>query len=142
MTQMLVEVQEAEKGLSAFGRFLQWIKKNDRLGYEDRVAAVSSVLAAAIKTRQYLRDKAAITQNEMWERENEISSLWLAASQQVGRFDKKLGEECLVKAYGWGTGVWDHPSFEIVPRRVEEVLANALRLNREYAPILTEEVLH
>jgi hypothetical protein len=137
--------KEAVKGISAFGNFLSWIKDNDKKGLEDRLVAVLAVKVAAIKARQYtrrLRSGVELTDDEKFDFEDRISTLWGSAATEISRFDKKLGEECFIKAFGWGTGNWNDPAFDVVPRRVEEVLADAMKLTREFEAALSEDVIH
>lgn len=136
-------IDSVGKVLGGFAKFLIWIKGNDRKGIDERLAAVTAILFAATKTRQYTDSRTKkLSQKEKYEFETSISEAWGAAAREVIRFNRKLGEECLVKAYGWGSGVWDDPKFDIVPRKVEEVYADALKLLRDYQTILTEDTLH
>lgn len=59
-----------------------------------------------------------------------------AGQGKIAEFDTDLAYECMVKAYGWRTGKWNNPEYAVIPRRVEEVYAQAMELIREYQPFL------
>jgi hypothetical protein len=144
MTSSNVDVKDTATKLGLFQRFVRMIKDNDEKGLEDRVAAVTAVFLAAIETRQYvekLKNNMIPLETDQQTAETRISELWYAASRQMWKFDKILAEECIIKAFGWGTGNWNDESFAIIPRRVEEVYADALKLLKEYQPLLTEKVV-
>src|SRR5262249_20283677 len=139
----LDEIGRAEKGLNAFLRFFDWFKQSGEAGLKKRLAAVSAISDAAIATRQYLErlKREEIEPDERSSIEGNLSMLWSTASQAVAQFDDKLSRECQVKAYGWGTGIWKNKHFDIVPRKVEAILADALKIQATYQPIISKDRL-
>ena len=131
----VADIKHAERGIGFFGRFLSRFADYDRYRLDARLEAVRAIGVAAMETRAWteeLRERS----KDVVDREGEISGLWLDASEKIAQFDTALAEECMVKAYGWRTGKWDNPEYEMIPRRVEEVHAQAMQLIRDYEPLL------
>ena len=133
----LPEIQSVERGINAFGRFLSRFSNYDQHRLDARLEAVQAIGTAAGETRAWteaLRQRS--DGQDVADRGPEISDLWFRASSKIAKFDTDLAYECMVKAYGWRTGKWNNPEYAVIPRRVEEVHAQALELIREYQPIL------
>lgn len=133
----LSEIQSAERGINAFGRFLSLFSSYDQHRLDARLEAVQAIGTAAGETRAWTDSLRQCSDGQdVADRGPEISELWFRASRKIAKFDTYLAYECMVKAYGWRTGKWNNPEYAIIPRRVEEVHAQAMELIREYQPIL------
>ena len=131
------EIQRAEKGIGYFLKFLNLFSKYDDYRLEARLDAVEAIGKAAAETRAWTKElRQRSDGQEVTDRGPEISLLWAAAARKIAKFDPELSAECMVKAYGWRTGKWNNPEYQLIPRRVEEVHAQALALIKEYQPIL------
>lgn len=131
----VLDIKNAERGISFFDRFLSRFSEFDEHRLEARLDAVEAIGKAAMETRAWTEELRREGEG-VADRGQEISDLWLTASRKIARFDTALAGECIVKAYGWRTGKWDNPEYAIIPRRVEEVHAHALKLIKEYQPFL------
>jgi hypothetical protein len=114
-------------GLRGVADFLAWLMTAGERDERARSDAISAVSEAARKTKRYLDDLAS-GQPEDFSRADEISALWSNASSKIAYLNPNLANECEIKAYGWGSRSWNDDAFTIVPRKVEEVLADALKL--------------
>lgn len=132
-----VDIHAAESGLNAFQRFLTLFSSYDQHRLSARLEAVQAIGTAAAETRAWTETlRQRDDGEEVVDRSSEISDLWHRASEKIARFDTKLAYECMVKAYGWRTGKWNNPEYAIIPRRVEEIHAQAMELIHEYQPML------
>ena len=132
-----IVIERAERGLGFFERFLRRIANYDEYRLDKRLEAVEAIGKAAGETRAWTEELRKHRDGDgVVDRGPEISELWNNASRKIAQFDAQLAEECLVKAYGWRTGKWDRPEFAAIPRRVEEVYAEAMRLIGEFQPLL------
>ncbi len=137
MTSAAIEV--ASKGLSLFDKFAGWLGKRDQIALEIRLQTVNAVHNAAAKTRQYttLVGNSQLTDEECENWEAEISDLWIEAANKMAALDKDLSIEFYVKAYGWKRGgIFDIPEFDVIPRKVEEIYADTLKILETYEPVL------
>lgn len=133
----LTDVQQAERGIGFFETFLKRLHKYDEYRIEARLEAVQAIGKAAAETRAWTQALLQRSEGQnVPDRGQEISELWATASNKIAKFDTLLSYECMVKAYGWRTGTWDNPEYAVIPRRVEEVHAQAMELIRKYQPFL------
>lgn len=133
----MINIEQTARGISFFGRFLSLLPNFDNHRLEVRLDAVHAIAEAAMETRAWTEElRLRSDGQDVIDRGSEISDLWLRASRKIALFDTALANECMVKAYGWRTGTWDNPEYAIIPRRVEEVHAQAMELIREYQPLL------
>lgn len=131
------DIEMAEKGLGSILQFLKSLFTYDQYRLDTRLEAVEAIGKAAGETRAWTEElRKRSKDQEVPDRGPEISELWYQASRKIAHFDNNLAMECMIKAYGWRTGRWDNPEYEIIPRRVEEVYAEAMALIKEYKPFL------
>ena len=131
------------KALGNALNFVRHLKQNDLRGYEDRAAAVSAIVTACLATRN-LADALKAGEDTSVDGFNrtDVAELWFTAARLIGRFDTALYQEFQIKGYAWATDVWDDPEYPTLPRKVEEILADALDVMAAYQPVLSEKLVH
>ena len=135
------DITQVEHSLGFVGRFLNRFGKFDNQRLDARLRAVRAIGKAAAETRAWTEVlRRNVGQDDIDDRGPEISQLWNEAATEIARFDTALAQECLIKAYGWHTGKWNNPEYEIIPRRVEEVYAEAMRLIKDYESFLGKTI--
>ena len=137
-----MDISEWLNRLKNIAEVFSGIKKNDLREFEGRERVLNSTIKACIETRRLTKAlKAGASETENNIDGAAVSQLWLDASREMAKFDATVANEFALKAYGWSTGIWGDPNFEKVPRRVEEILAEAMELRESFQPILAKKIL-
>ncbi|MBY5426991.1 hypothetical protein [Rhizobium leguminosarum] len=123
--------------------FVKKIKENDLRGLAAREQVIDSIVDACVKTRKLTHAlDAGYEATADGIGADAVSASWHRAAGLMARYDKNVANEFEVKAYGWATGVWDSSEISVIPRKVEEILNEALALRAAFKPILTETIVH
>ncbi|KGD75239.1 hypothetical protein HA49_08335 [Tatumella morbirosei] len=78
------------------GRLLEWRNANHKL----KIAAIEALTPAVSQTVLYTHELRKGAPKDT-EKENQLYTLWFAASSKVSSLDKDLAQNCLEKAKYW-----------------------------------------
>ena len=102
----------------------------------ERKKAARAIIEACVATRLLTQalENGNESSNDGKINVHTVSDLWGEAADLIAPFSPETYEELWVKAYAWRTGQWDHDAFENspVPRKVEEIMAEALKIVPAY----------
>ena len=139
-------IKKALANLKDVFSFFEFLRTQDKTVLKKHEEAIDAVIKACIETRKLSKQKLNL-QGESLDPSytvlstGEVSDLWFAASRKIHPFYPKIAEEFVIKAYGWGTDEWNHPEFEKIPRKVEEILSEAIKLRQSYEPLFNPKLL-
>jgi hypothetical protein len=125
------EIERAADLVPALKEWLQRIRPQDEARNEYRTAfrAVDAALRATVTYMEQRRGGQPPTP----ETENQLSTLWGAAAEQVMPLDPQFGNRCFIKGQGWtDPAVWNNPRYKHLPIKIDDMREGLMELNKRH----------